>query len=654
MAVDQRFSGTLTAEHVARIFTSDAASQIGGLLPPLPTITIGGAAGATRYLVALCNLDTGEQHLHPRGVERLTQWQLHFLDQPLLRRVDLVQEPAFPALEPPSATCWTQTPVFRKAGARFVAVAVLAPEAAIPAPRQDVVELFLCSPPLPADHASFLAAAPTSQHRRALATHHALAALARHAGFNVFGGGAEEEGTATASGGGGGGGGGEDAGLLHGDAVLFVSRTAPSRLRGAFVSNDAEDAAGSAVVPLALRHCRFLLPALGRGRVAYEIVQPHRYGYAFRVHGSLGGWQLYGTVNLRAPAFDALAALFLSGASSGAEDEEGAFFSVTSGDAIGVAGYTAACGRVADMLATKAAVTRAYGAALSGWRPADPEARAPFAIDAIARRTTDAQKRALPPDVWRPLIAHAGLVLIEGAARADLRRADAALSIERGRAFVDAWSESMTKPMVFTVSNASVVADLAATLFEACEGLAELVVADVARADGRKKGKFGGAALAAALTTGAERGGALLLLEIRHVTAFLRAARGTRPREWAARARPHLLTDPVAFARTLLAEPATYQALLMPLLRNALDLNNDTPIAAFFTRAKAHNPDIKRAAEAAQQLTSSSSARDVDDDAPSKPKKKGHAAAAGGGGLASALAYALFTNDADGLMRKWT
>ena len=437
---DLRFASQLTGDHAARIL--DAAPIAHGLLPDTPK-----PGKNTYYLLAVRRIGSDEQCLHPKPLRTTKGWFRHFLHTPLFQRFNLIHEPGFPRLEPPVDKAPWSTARFFKNGAEYMAIATVALSKASVVPERDTVVFHLYSPALPRDHATLLAIGQNSSHtRRSVATHVALGAMGLAQGMTELTEPVEADDGLLI-----------DAGFEHGDAVGTDARLERLHLEGAFHSYEREAASGGAVVPLVLRHCFFLGPALSDAApVDYDILQPHRHAYLFRIR-FLAGWEVLGAVNLHVDA-DRLRHAWPKA------NHDGPLLVVNPE-------------RWAPGLETsrqiRALLAEAYNANLDAFQRAmlahvaDPAIQVLVGADAkpsVKLPTTDAEKTALPPAVWRPLLCAMRLERMQDALHTHLS------AIEQ-RAYTALGDRLL---LGATLSDD----DLLTVLYEALHGVAEVVLPD--------------------------------------------------------------------------------------------------------------------------------------------------------------------------------
>jgi hypothetical protein len=447
----RRFSNHLTGEQAARIL--DAAPITRGLLAAVPNP---GARATQYYMVAVRSLSNpSEQCQHPHPIKRLKGWFRHFLHTPLFQRFNLVNEPGFPNVEPPGGSQAWSTARFSKNGADYLVVATCALYKKRPptAAARDTVVFHLYSPALPSNHPSLTAIGAHSSHaRRSVGTHMALGAMALAQGMEPI---PDANGPSTTH---------FDTGFEHGDALGVAGTFERLHYRGAFHSYEAETASGSAIIPLLMRHCFFLGPALWpQLPVHYDIVQPHRYAYLFRVR-FLSGWELFGAVNLHVED-NLLRPAFV---------HEGAPV-VDRNPPLMVANPERWASRLGPLRQLDTLLKQAFTQSLNAYiaamatHAADP-AVAPFmknGAPSIEKQTSDAQKGALPTDVWRALITTTRIERMQAALKEHLQSVeDRTLTALGDRLLLLHNSPPLTDDELLTV------------LYEALHGLAALLLPD--------------------------------------------------------------------------------------------------------------------------------------------------------------------------------
>ena len=467
---DLHFSSQLTGDHAARIL--DAAPITFGLLSQIPTPSKKNAW----FMLAVRNLsDSDEQCLHPKPVKNLKGWFRHFLHTPLFQRFNLVNEPDFPELLPPNEKAWS-TARFSKNGTQYLVIATCAmmmvphtaaqqqQQAASSSSDRDTIIFHMYSPSLPVNHDSMLFVGKhSSQVRRSVGTHMAMGEMCKAQGMTLQ---ASITTTIDSSDPAAGVVGVPDhaiidTGFEHGDALSAKGSFERLHLAGAIHSYERETASGSAVIPLVMRHCFFLGPALSsHSPVEYDIVQPHRYAYLFRVR-FLSGWELLGAVNLYAT--DTLLRATFS--------KQGADTLQSDGPLLVASPERWAPGleslRKYDIL-----LKRAHSFSISAFMDAMVTHNADVSTQPFLRarapstrnQTTDAQKSALPKEVWRSLICTNRIERMQESLDALIHSVEERAHAALGDRFL---------------SGAPLTDDeMATVLYEALHGLAELLLPD--------------------------------------------------------------------------------------------------------------------------------------------------------------------------------
>ena len=285
-------SGSLSPSKVAQIMGASTAS-----LEKVKGDGVLRGFAPQRYFITVKNIDNGEECVHGQVVQGLSGWHKLFLDQPIFRNLNLVQEPRFPNLREPSGTTelWTHTFV-KKSGANFLVIATLAfdwiPELEglpniSPDLKTDTVIVHAQSPMLPQTY-SLYNSMKSSRSRKMCSLHYAFAELAKSYGFEVketsTNVGKQNNDWSTS--------------IFHSEAAVDNSSWSHFTLTGAFPSNAVEYSAGSVTIPLTLQKLRFLLFSLDdQALMHYAMVQPHKYGYAFQIP-NLSWWRVMATVNM--------------------------------------------------------------------------------------------------------------------------------------------------------------------------------------------------------------------------------------------------------------------------------------------------------------------------------------------------------------------
>jgi hypothetical protein len=240
-----------------------------------------------KYFIAVKNIDTGEECVHREAVPNLGGWHKRFVDQPIFRNLNLVQDPKFPDLKAPSENTelWTHTYV-KKSGANFLVIVTLAFDWISEDMKTDTVIVHAKSPTLP-QTCSLYHSMKSSKSRKMCALHYAFAELAKDYGFEVNETGVNVGASVNDW----------SASIFHSEAAVDNSSWSHFTLTGAFPSNAVEYSAGSVTIPLTLQKLRFLLFSLdNQAPMHYAMVQPHKYGYAFQIP-NLSWWRVMATVN---------------------------------------------------------------------------------------------------------------------------------------------------------------------------------------------------------------------------------------------------------------------------------------------------------------------------------------------------------------------
>ena len=618
----RRYAGTLTGDHVSRIFnTENYASPLVHIGPP-----------PTRFLITVRNLRTDEQYMHPTPVDTLAGWQQYFLEQPIFRKINFAKETFFPDLTAPVARTFEITR-FNRGGDPFAAIVTrAAPNAAVqPSLNMDWVQMYMCSPPLPMDHNAFLAVAENSSHlRRAYASHLAACGLAIQSNLELMpipppgAPGVVDD---------------YDPSLLHGDRMLLNNSMLSFRFAASFGPAHMETNTGSEVIPHVLQFARFLQPLVDpKTPVHYDIVQAHRYGYLFQIQ-SVGGWRILGSVNMYASLDELRAQLPPTPTDVGTVTALQSAMNIPTNAAV----MTRASQQLeAAIRAARVAFALAYGR----WRIANPMGAAPFATLAggpnIMARTNDLQKRALPTDVWNPLVTFAGLNAILRAMQPQMLVSKSYEQTQRGNRFLDAWFASMAFPAQQLQNNTSIISavDVAQVLYEVCLGLAELALLEysinnLGTPANQNIHAFGNALMAL--------NPPIIPIAMDRLVPIARGLRGKKPPlKWVM----HLVrtipeSGPVISAmlivRNLLHNTMLYANFLKPLLDHTID-KKPREVLQFLQRAKAHSTGINAGFDAALAcqhalLTTTAAADKIT--------------------ITRALAYAIFTNNAENGVDRW-
>jgi hypothetical protein len=242
------------------------------------------------FYVSLKDMDNGKEYMHPELLDTLQDYQLHFLDCPLLKNVDLTRETEpFPMLPlpieegmgPVSMATFTM-----RCGKTFKVTAV-------PGTNLGNVVIYVNSPPLPADQAACNLLYPTSMARRACLRHFAMLGIAHGSGIPVqhvvpATQAADQEAMI-------------DAMQMHGKGAVQCSGQRYDILSGVCQMYELEHTAVTLSLPLVLKHLHFLQFNLDQETTfTYHVMAPTKFAYMVRIP-NLGGWEIYYQVNMSAP-----------------------------------------------------------------------------------------------------------------------------------------------------------------------------------------------------------------------------------------------------------------------------------------------------------------------------------------------------------------
>ena len=292
---DVIFTGVLQGAKVASIMSGDAAA----FCPPIKkytsnlntretniykkTSTFSKTAFASlRFFVTVKNKDTNENYTHIDPLADLDDWHVHFINKPIFKDVNPIEDVDWPKLTPPSkdsGSIWTLS-IMIKAEHTFNIITTIAPisyvaDAAVPS--YDIVTLHACPPPmLPRKNMEFRTKFKTSEERRMCCIHYACTAHAKERGF----------------------------------VESYTEKNQLGyrclQLAGEFTSHVREEKAGSVVIPYALKYLSFLCPVVDISNdITYDIIQPHKYAYIFQIR-FLSGWIIFGCVNMFHPSSNLL------------------------------------------------------------------------------------------------------------------------------------------------------------------------------------------------------------------------------------------------------------------------------------------------------------------------------------------------------------
>ena len=250
----------------------------------------------SKFYVSMKSLDTLHEYMHPRPLDALAGYQLHFVNCFLFELIDFSLEGnVFPTLKVPGAD--GIGPVYvdefhLRNGARYQVLAMLAPQEEV-----GNISVFLKSPDMPTSEVTFRSQHVTALQRKACMRSFAVLGLA--SGTNSAMTIVNTEGTDAL------------ADPKTAEAVLSmvmshgfnVSNTMGSRvglLSGALKMFEVERTAASVSLPLVLQHLHFLQFVLQDfDYVQYRIVAPNKFAYAVHIP-YLGGWEIHYAVNMNA------------------------------------------------------------------------------------------------------------------------------------------------------------------------------------------------------------------------------------------------------------------------------------------------------------------------------------------------------------------
>ena len=596
-------TGALLGEQVLDIINADTL---------LPRVMDPGAP-PTHYMIAVRKLRTNEQFMLPTPVASLARWFDHFRDYPIFNGIDFLSPTlAFPDLSAPVASAF-ETKKFHIHNEFFaVTVTKTAPTAAsLPSLDMDTVHVHLATPPLPTKHATFVETMGRSSHlRRACMTHIGAIALVQQYGFSKD----DTVDSAPAApppdtyG---------DRALMYGDNDALQSRRLPARrFHGTFVTSRVERNTGADVIPLVLQHLHSLLPLIdAKQAIEYDIVQPHRYAYAFQLR-SVGGWRVLGAVNFYA-SHEELSALFPT-------PEPG--LHVVRPLAPLPAANSAVYERLRERVtATMRAVETTFKTAMATWKPTPPTLKKPWiggdGAFQIRATTGEADKLALPQGAWSRLTAYMGLLYVQTLIAQQALSAERQLQTERGERFLNAWLAPADAPPIAGI-------DIAHVLFELARGLATIAI--VQHTNPMPRDTSARALRDKLMAPNAE----VLPIDLSQLAAAAQKLRGTPPSKWAVQIVMLFFSfRAIELAQLLLTDPSVYEAVLLPLLQNSTLLDKTAAkLPAYLKNTKAFAPSIQRAYLAARKCRAT--ALDVSTDEKRET-------------LTDALAYALFTHNAE-------
>ena len=255
------------------------------------------------FSLVIQNLTTGEEAMVEKGAKIpanfSTTWIIKYLDHPILQHFDLSRH-GIPFLTNPMTIksddnqtdiaqpmmCTSCTfPAGRTHTLRAVATLIYWDRLLRPVERgEDYVMVEILTPPLPLTFATY-DELPDGQARRLVLLHYALSSFAvtkrkfssgntqALAAFNTL------------------------TTMLYGNKAAMATNSNAMKLVFAFSIPSTEKTAGSAVIPAVLKLLNFMFPTLSPQQpVDYDILQPHRFAYTFRLR-NLGGWKVLGAVN---------------------------------------------------------------------------------------------------------------------------------------------------------------------------------------------------------------------------------------------------------------------------------------------------------------------------------------------------------------------
>ena len=243
------------------------------------------------YYIAIRDMQSQNEYMHPIPLPTLQNYQIHFINCPLMRSCDMSTEiKSFPPLKPPGEMGMGHVSmelVKFECGKLFKVTAVCSPSAGN-------VTIFVQSPPLPMSQPHYDEMYPTSMDKRFCLMRYAILALAKDAQMDLslqenkdIGDGMNDDEK-------------KDAVLQHGGSVIKSSGTCTYILSGACNMHEIERTAATVSLPLVFKYLYFLQFNLEQDmEITYHIMAPNKFAYMVHLP-NVAGWKIYYQVNMSA------------------------------------------------------------------------------------------------------------------------------------------------------------------------------------------------------------------------------------------------------------------------------------------------------------------------------------------------------------------
>lgn len=249
------------------------------------------------YYVAIRDMDTQQEYMHPDPIASLDNYQVHFLNCPLLRACDMsVEIKAFPLLKNPGEM--GMGPVSMEL-VKFKSGKLLK-ITAVASPGEDNITVFMESPPLPMNESQYHQMYPTSMDKRFCLMRYSMLSLAEDVGMDLEPHDAKDisVGLSTEE--------RKDIELQHGKDVLAGNGVRTYVLSGSCSMYEREPTAATVSLPMVLKYLYFLQFNLDRSDtdLTYHIMAPNKFVYMVHLP-NVAGWKIYYQVNMNA-SYEAL------------------------------------------------------------------------------------------------------------------------------------------------------------------------------------------------------------------------------------------------------------------------------------------------------------------------------------------------------------
>ena len=281
----------------------------------LPPLDAADEPASTAYWIAIADMDTQQEYIHPEPLKSLANYQIYFLNScDLMKNIDFANEMGgelFPPLKPPGKN--GMGPVTMEL-IRLPSCGKLFKVTVVAAPKNGNLTLYVKSPPLPTTYPDYTALCTTSMQRRACLRHYAMLGLARGSQMHIHHTQQEEpaqdkkEMSKMI----------QDAILRHGDAAVQNKGMHCDIISGVCTMHELERTAASVSLPLVLKYLCFLQFNLEEDApFSYHIMAPNKCSYMVHIP-NVGGWEVYYQVNMNA-SLEALEFAFAESQSPGTD-----------------------------------------------------------------------------------------------------------------------------------------------------------------------------------------------------------------------------------------------------------------------------------------------------------------------------------------------